>query len=177
MRANAKRFRISPDTIGTLGGSSGAHMALLVALTDDRDLEGAGGNNDVSSQVQAVAAMAAPTDLRRLDASGRSVVARFLHVSPEQNPKLWARASLVNHVRVGGPSILLIDGTSDAAVLPEQSSQFAELYRKAVGHVELVLLPKAPQPFWNYTPWFEDTMNRASRFFHRVANQAKQTEP
>jgi pectinesterase len=173
MRANAKRFGISPDTIGTLGGSSGAHMALLAALTYDRDLEGAGGNNNVSSRVQAVVAMATPTDLRRLDAGGRSVVARFLHASPEQNPKLWARASPVNHVRAGGPSILLIHGTADENVLPEQSSQFAELYRKAGGQVELVLLPKAFHPFWNYTPWFEDTMNRAATFFHRVANQVK----
>jgi pectinesterase len=173
MRANAKRFGISAGTIGTLGGSSGAHMALLAALTDDRDLEGAGGNNNVSSQVQAVVAMATPTDLRRLNAGGRSIVARFLHASPEQNPKLWARASPVNHVRAGGPSILLIHGTADESVLPEQSSQFAELYRKAGGQVELVLLPKAPHPFWNYTPWFEDTMNRAGTFFHRVANQAK----
>lgn len=177
MRANAKRFGISANTIGTLGGSSGAHMALFAALTDDRDLEGAGGNNDVSSQVQAVVAMATPTDLRRLDAGGRSVVARFLHASPEQNPKLWAQASPVNHVRAGGPSILLIHGTGDEAVRPEQSAQFAELYRKVGGQVELVLLPKAPHPFWNYRPWFEDTMNRAATFFHRVANQAKQNQP
>ncbi len=64
--------------------------------------------------------------------------------------------------------------SADEAVLPEQSSQFAELYRKAGGQVELVLLPKAPHPFWNYSPWFEDTMNRAGTFFHREANQAKQ---
>lgn len=170
MRANAKLYGISPDVIGTLGGSSGAHMALLAGISNDHDLEGNGGNNNISSRVQAVMAMATPTDLLRLNAGGRSVVARFLHASPAQNPKLWARASPINHVKAGGPFVLLMHGTADENVLPEQSSTFAELYRKAGGQVELVLLQKAPHPFWNYTPWFEDTINRAAAFFHRVAN-------
>jgi acetyl esterase/lipase len=33
MRANSKTYGISPEAIGTLGGSSGAHMALLAGLT------------------------------------------------------------------------------------------------------------------------------------------------
>ena len=169
MRANAKQYGIAPDTIGTLGGSSGAHMALLAGLCNDRDLEGSGGNNDVSSRVQAVVAMAAPTDLRRLNAGGRRIVEQFLHVSPARNPGLWAGASPVSHVSAGGPSVLLIHGTADESVSPEQSSRFADLYLKVGGHVELVLFPKAPHPFWNYRPWFEDTMNRAAAFFHRVA--------
>ncbi|MEK6337465.1 MAG: alpha/beta hydrolase [Acidobacteriota bacterium] len=169
MRANAKQYGILPDMIGTLGGSSGAHMALLAALSHDRDLEGDGGNKQISSRVQAVVAMAAPTDVRRLDAGGRSVVARFLHSSPKQNPKLWARASPVNHVKAGGPPILLLHGTDDKNVLPEQSSSFAELYRKAGGQVELVMIEKGPHPFWNYRPWFEEAMNRIADFFHKVS--------
>jgi acetyl esterase/lipase len=176
MRANAKLYGISSDAIGTLGGSSGAHMALLAGLSNDRDLEGSGGNNNVSSRVQAVVAMATPTDLRRLNAGGRKIVERFLHASPTQNPKLWARASPVNHVSAGGPSVLLIHGTADESVLPEQSSRFAELYRKVGGQVELVLIPKAPHPFWNYIPWFDDTMNRAAAFFHRVASKLSESQ-
>jgi len=173
MRANAKLYGISPDVIGTLGGSSGAHMALLAAISNDHDLEGNGGNNNISSRVQAVVAMATPTDLLRLNTGGRSVVARFLHASPSQNPKLWARASPINHVKAGGPSVLLMHGTADENVLPEQSSTFADLYRSAGGQVELVLLQKAPHPFWNYTPWFEDTVNRAALFFRRVVDNVQ----
>ena len=170
MRANAKLYGISPAVIGTLGGSSGGHMALLAGVSDDRDLEGSGGNNNVSSRVQAVVAMATPSDLTRLGVGGQRFVTQFLHASLAQNPKLWARASPVNHVSAGGPSILLMHGTADESVLPEQSSRFAELYTEAGGRVELVLIPKAPHPFWNYMPWFEDTMNRAAAFLHGVAN-------
>src|ERR1700737_2407253 len=42
MRANAKRFGISPDTIGTLGGSSGAPMALLPRISTPGHLGGPG---------------------------------------------------------------------------------------------------------------------------------------
>src|SRR5256714_3066471 len=117
MRANAKLYGISPDVIGTLGGSSGAHMALLAGISNDDDLEGRGGNNNVSSRVQAVVAMATPTDLLRLDAGGRSVVTKFLHASTTQDPKLWARASPINHINAGGPSVLLMHGTADENVL------------------------------------------------------------
>jgi pectinesterase len=173
MRANAKPYGILADMIGTLGGSSGAHMALLAGISNDHDFEGNGGNNNISSRVQAVVAMATPTNLLRLDAGGRRVVAQFLHAAQARNPKLWERASPINHVKAGGPFILVIHGTADENVLPEQSSTFAELYRKTGGQVELVLLQKAPHPFWNYTPWFEDTVNRAAEFFQRVANDLR----
>jgi acetyl esterase/lipase len=171
MRANAGLYRISPNAIGTMGGSSGAYMALLAGIDEDRELEGSGGNNNASSRVQAVVAMAAPTDVRRLGPGGQGFVAEFLRASLAQKPGLWARASPVTHIKTGGPPILLLHGAEDESVLPEQSSRFAELYREAGGQSDLVLIPKAPHPFWNYTPWFEDTMNRAATFIQRVANQ------
>ena len=170
MRANASAYGISPDTIGTLGGSSGAHMALLAGVTRDRDFEGNGGNNNVSSRVQAVVAMATPTDVARLDAGGRRTVARFLHATPAQNPELWARASPVNYVAASGPPVLLMHSDADEAVLPEQSARFAELYRKAGGSAELVVMRRAPHSFWNYKPWFDESMDRAAAFLIRISN-------
>jgi acetyl esterase/lipase len=171
MRANADVYGISPKAIGTLGGSSGAYLALLAGLTaNDRELEGAGGNNDVSSLIQAVVAMAAPADISRLGAGGKRSVARFLNATQAQNPKLWLRASPVNHARAGGPPVLLMHSNTDEAVLPEQSSRFAKLYRKAGGKAELIFIEHAHHAFWNYRPWFDKAMERAAAFFLRVAN-------
>jgi acetyl esterase/lipase len=59
MRANSQAYGIDPDAIGTLGGSSGAHMALLAGLTVGvPEFEGKGGNPDTSSSIQGVVAMA-----------------------------------------------------------------------------------------------------------------------
>ena len=73
-------------------------------------------------------------------------------------------------------SVLLIHSTTDKAVLPEQSSQFAKLYKKAGASAELVLIQEAPHAFWNYMPWFEDTINRAGTFLNRVANQRSESQ-
>jgi acetyl esterase/lipase len=170
MRANAGVYGISPNAIGTLGGSSGAYMALLAGLTvNDRDLEGSGGNNNVSSRVQAVVAMATPADLSRLGAGGQRTVARFLNATLAQNPKLWARASPVNRIGAGGPPVLLMHSSTDEAVLPEQSSRFARLYRKTGAKAELIFFEQAHHAFWNYRTSFDSAMERAAAFFLGVA--------
>jgi acetyl esterase/lipase len=154
MRANAGRYGINPNAIGALGGSSGAHMALLAGLADDSDLERTGGHLNVSSRVQAIVAMAAPTDLSQLGAGGQRNVAQFLHATLADNPKLWARASPVNHINAGGPPVLLMHSNTDEAVLPEQSSRFADLYNKTGAKAELVFIEQAHHAFWNYQRWF-----------------------
>src|SRR5262249_19242996 len=119
MRANAPTYGVSTKAIGVLGGSSGAYMALLAGLTAAApSLEGHGGHRNISSRVQAIVAMAAPTDPRKLDASGRNTVARFLHASPERRPKLWARASPVSHVSASSPPVLLLHSSTDEPAVP-----------------------------------------------------------
>ncbi|HYE56947.1 MAG TPA: alpha/beta hydrolase [Rhodothermales bacterium] len=170
IRANAAAYGIDPETIGTLGGSSGALMALLAGVTSgDPTFEGSGGHPDVPSHVQAVVAMAAPTDPRRLDASGRRTVGRFLRAMPSTYPERWARAAPITHIDAGDPPVLLLHSQADEAVLPEQSIRFARRYREVGARADLVLLPDAPHAFWNYAPWFAQSMDRAAAFFLHVA--------
>jgi len=177
MRANARKYGVSPEAIGVLGGSSGAYMALMAGLTaNDRSLEGAGGHQNISSRVQAVVAMAAPTDLRSLDAGARRTLVRILRASPEQNLGLWAQASPAQRVSANGPPVLLLHSDADEAVSPEQSTRFAELYRQAGATAQLTLLPRAPHAFWNYQPWFEQVMEQSAAFFHNIASAAAQQE-
>ncbi|TMP91115.1 MAG: alpha/beta hydrolase [Verrucomicrobia bacterium] len=172
MRANAARYGIDSHAIGTLGGSSGAHMALLAGLTAGvAELEGNGGHEDVSSQIQAVVAMATPADLLSLSANNKRTVGTFLHVTPEQDAEMWRWASPVNHVTAGGPPVLLLHGTADDSVPSTQSVDFARRYREAGASAEVELLPGAPHAFWNYRPWFSEAIDRAATFFLRVAKK------
>jgi len=104
MRANSQTYGIDPEAIGTLGGSSGAHMALLAGLTVGvPEFEGKGGNPDTSSSIQGVVAMATPADLLILSPGNQETVAKFLHATASEDRRKWQWASPINHVARNGP--------------------------------------------------------------------------
>ena len=174
LRRNALQYGIDPEVVGTIGGSSGAHMALLVGLTQGiAEFEGNGGNADTSSAVQAVVAMAVPADLLTLTDANKLTVGKFLHAMPEQDSEKWRWASPVNHIRRDGPQVLLLHGADDDSVPPSQSIDFAARYRQAGASAEVYILDGAPHAFWNYYPWFSDAMERAANFFLQLAKRQK----
>lgn len=174
MRANATKYGIDSEAIGTLGGSSGAHMALLAGLTAGvEEFEGNGGHADASSQIQGVVAMATPADLLSLSANNKRTVGTFLHATPEEDNEKWRWASPVNHITRGGPPVLLLHGADDDSVPPGQSVDFVRRYREAGASAEIHILPGAPHAFWNYQPWFSEATDRAANFLLRVAKQKK----
>src|SRR5262252_1200110 len=166
MRGNAAQYGIDPDLIGVIGGSSGAYMALFVGLTHGiAEFEGDGGNPGISSAVQAVVAMAVPADLLALSETNKQTVGKFLHAMPEEDPVKWQLASPINHIRSGGPPVLLLHGENDDSVPTNQSIDFAQRYRREGNTAELEIIPGAPHDFWNYYPWFNDAMTRSAMFF------------
>lgn len=168
LRANAARYGIDPDAIGAIGGSSGAHLAVYLGVTSGMaELEGRGGNPSYSSAVSAVVGLATPTDLETY----RSVPPRengameFLGGAYDQDPDLWRTASPIHHVEASSPPVLLIHSESDNAVPFEESVKLASAYAAVGAPAELVGIPNAPHPFWIYTTWYGDTIDRAAEFF------------
>lgn len=169
MRANSQTYGIDPEAIATLGGSSGAHMALLAGLTAGvPEFEGQGGNPGTSSRIQGVVAMATPADLLTLSPDNQETVAKFLHATPSEDRRKWQWASPINHVARDGPPVLLLHGSDDESVPTSQSMDFARRYREVGSRVELHILPGAPHAFWNYRPWFSDALDRAANFLLRM---------
>lgn len=172
MRANAKQYGLDSEAIGTMGGSSGAHMALLVGLTSGiAEFEGNGGNAGVSSKVQGVVAMAVPANLLALSDGNKLTVAKFLHATPEEDSEKWRRASPMSHIRSDGPPVLLLHGADDDSAPPSQATDFAQQYRQAGASADVYILNGAPHAFWNYYPWFNDAMDRAADFFLHLAKK------
>ncbi|MHC5028565.1 MAG: alpha/beta hydrolase fold domain-containing protein [Planctomycetota bacterium] len=170
MRANAAEYGIDPRALGAIGGSAGAHLAAYLATTHRMDeLDGEGGNPDESNRIQAVVAMALPADFTMdlaAQSEGESNAPReFLGVSYRENPDLWALASPLSHVHAGAAPALLIHSNADSVVPIRQSVRFEEAYEKAGVAVELVTIEGAPHAFWNFTRWFDETMDRAAGFF------------
>ena len=172
LRAHADEYGIAPRAVGVIGGSSGAHLAALLAVTHRMDeLDGEGGNPDESNRVQAVVGLATPADFVPADGAAppqnpNDSVAAFLDSTYQENPELWALASPITHVHAGAAPILLIHSDADQVVAHEQSVRLAESYRQAGATVELVTIEGAPHAFWGRNrPWHDEALDRAVTFF------------
>ena len=158
MRSHAATYGVDPKAIGAIGGSAGAHLvALLATSTGVKELEGAGGNAGVSSQVQAVVAMAC---VCVIDAQ----TARAL--GSDANAHAIESASPVTYVSRGSAPLLLLHSPTDPLVPFELSVEMEARYRSAGAQVTLTKVD-APNThgFWLQTPYFPDTIKRTSDFF------------
>jgi acetyl esterase/lipase len=152
VRANAARYNLNPDRIGAIGGSAGAHLvALLGTSAKATKLEGNGGNPGVSSRVQAVVAMAAPTDLTAMHERLGLDEATAKAMSP------------VTYVDRDSAPLLLLHGEADTAVPMRQSEIILAKYQAAGASAKLEKNP-GPHGFWNQDR-FTETMDRATVFF------------
>lgn len=151
VRYNAARFRINPDRIGALGGSSGGQLALMLAVMDnDGQLDDPSEVNRVSAKVQTVAALFPSTDFVRLARSESPYTALFQHRLTnrrlEQNPdseeeRIFRAASPISYVTDDDPPVLLIHGDKDPIVAFSQSEVFKEALEKENVDVELIRMP------------------------------------
>jgi acetyl esterase/lipase len=149
IRANAAKFGIRPDRIGAFGASSGGHLVSLLGVLDGTgDPEDPDPVNRLSSRVQAVVALYAPSDLKGvLTPRGVAAVALFVgarnmltdstpHGAPEF--RRYAAASPITHVTRDDPPFLLFHGDADLTVPFEQSQLMDGALRKAGVAVKFV---------------------------------------
>ncbi len=129
VRANAAKYNLSPDRIGLMGSSAGAHLALLLATTPDHPLlEGEGGNAGFSSNVQAVVGYCGPTDLTRVGIADFPhyndlipPVYAYLNGPTYERMELARLLSPIAHVSSRCPPVLTFHGDQDFLVPLEES--------------------------------------------------------
>ena len=167
LRANASAHGIDPDRIGAIGGSAGAHLAALLGTSHKAAaLEGSGGHPNVSSRVQAVVAMAVPSDFTVpwSPTNGLASVEYFLHFPFDDAPELWGLASPRSHVDHDSAPVLLMHSDVDSVVPHEQSELLLNDYERVGVAAKLVTVSDAPHAFWNFTKWFDDAMSQSAQF-------------
>ena len=150
IRHHAARWKIAPEAIGGVGGSSGGHLTLMLGLRSSP-----GGENDPdpvnreSANLQAIVSWAPPTDLVLANGEyGSGTFAslfglRLMQRDPQTSPqyRAYRDASPVHHVSGDDPPTLLIHGDADAVVPIEHSEILAKRLRQAGVVVEVLTIP------------------------------------
>lgn len=127
LRDNASEYGIDPGSLFVTGGSAGAHLASLVALTD-RASEWTRRRPDEASVAGAVV-MYGVYDL--LDRNGIRdywpvVTKALIKADPDLEPEKFHRGSPIDHVHRDAPPFLVVHGANDSLVPIHESDHFVE---------------------------------------------------
>ncbi len=151
VRANAAKYKIDPERIGTTGGSAGGHLAQFLGVTSDvKEFEGTGGNPDVSSKVACVVNVYGPSDFTK--SYGKSVDAHevlplWLGGNLETARPQHIRSSPLSWVTPNAAPTLCIHGTEDKYVAHEQAVWIVDKMKAANVSAELLTLEGAGHGF------------------------------
>jgi acetyl esterase/lipase len=173
VRANAARYRINPDKIGAAGGSAGGHLVAMLGTTHKvREFDRGGGNESVSSRVQAVAAFNPAVDLVSMGKLASTATSHplytFLGATYAERPDLYAKASPITYVDRDSAPHLFLHGTGDTTVPYQQSVDMMKKLKEAGVLAEIFSAEGAAHGFFNRPPWFEPTLKRMEEFFLQV---------
>ncbi len=151
LRANAARFGIDPDRIGTTGQSAGGTLALFLGLTPGLpQFEGYGPNRDQSSRVRCVADFFGATDFTRsyghsVDAA--EVLPMYLGGDLDHERKAHIESSPLYWASPDAAPILALHGTKDRYVEHAQSLWLVDRLKAAGADIELETLEGADHGF------------------------------
>jgi len=167
LRAHAKKWGVNPKFIGATGASAGGHLAALLGTSGGvRKLQGSGGHADFSSRVQAVAPMAAQSDLmseRTRLVSTREIYRQFLGGTQEEATDTYRLASPRTHLDAGDPPMFFLAGEQD------DPSTRADVMRReclALGvPAKLFVVKGAPHPVLKAQKHFDIVVDQLDAFF------------
>jgi acetyl esterase/lipase len=161
---HAQEIGVDPGRIAALGSSAGGHLAALLGTSGrETGLDGA------SCRVQAVVSLYGPTDLFDLT-SRRHLAHEPVCLLLDGSHGERQAASPIAHVTSGDAPMLLIHGSDDSWVPPEQSCRMAEALDRAGVQNRLIVVPGARHGFGLVVqfPQFRDLLPEILAFLEIV---------
>jgi acetyl esterase/lipase len=153
IREHAKELGIDPDKIIVMGDSAGGHLASCLGTIDGFD--NPTDNLKISAKPNAMVLYNPLSDFTQSQfvriiiggaALDKKPTPESLIATKEQT-ELARKLSPIYNVRKNQLPTLVLHGTDDTVILPEQSVQFTEAMKRAGNKCELILLPKTTHAF------------------------------
>lgn len=171
IREHGAEYGMNPAFVAVTGGSAGGHLAALMGLTENVAMLQPT-HPGVDTSVQACVPVygnydfITPHDHLPDPSFYEGFLTRnVMHVSPQDDPKLWELASPITRVHADAPPFMIIHGRSDSLIPVRTARRFSrrlrEVSRNPVVYVEV---PGAEHSFEMFrsvrTEYFIDGVHR-----------------
>lgn len=142
IRKNSAIYRVDPARIAVMGGSAGAHLAMLVGVTgNDESLNRLGDYAEQSSQVSCIVFFYGTADLRRFGHE------HFRGATPQETEHNLDIASPRTYLNAKIPPLLIVHGANDPTISVALSRDLATELKACGATYDYVEIPGAPHSF------------------------------
>ena len=153
IREHAAELGIDPDKIVVMGDSAGGHLASCLGTIDGFD--DPTDNLKISAKPNAMVLYNPLSDFTTSVFINRIIAGAALDKKPtpesqiptKEQTELAKKLSPLYNIHKNQPPTLVMHGTDDTVILPEQSLQFTEAMKKAGNSCKLILLPNTTHAF------------------------------
>lgn len=162
IRLHARDYKVDPNHLGIVGGSSGGHLALMTALSAD---EGKADAKDpvekISSRLQVIMAWFPPVDF--INWGGENGYKTVEKARPTLFPEMFGPEKIktpadlesqlksispIYFVTPDAPPLFLVHGDADKTVPLQQSQILKAKYQELKRPVHLIIQPGGPHTYW-----------------------------
>ena len=153
IREHAAELGVDPDKIIVMGDSAGGHLASCLGTIEGFD--DPADNLKISPKPNAMVLYNPLSDFTTSVFMNRIIGGATLDKKPapesliptNEQTELARKLSPIYNVHKNQPPTLVLHGTDDTVILPEQSVKFTEALKKAGNSCKLILLPNTTHAF------------------------------
>ncbi|MEK6796646.1 MAG: alpha/beta hydrolase [Spirochaetota bacterium] len=149
LRVNAAKYHIDPAHIGTIGGSAGGHLAMLMALTGDDERLDPPLYPGTSTKIAAAVNLYGVPDIRKpLSKSTRGCGEGWIGKRAEDETSLFELLSPITHVKKDSAPVFTLHGTKDVTVPIAYSEELIAVMKARGAPYQYTVVNDAPHTFY-----------------------------